>query len=73
MLRLELLNVKADLERELEDFVLSCSRCGLDVRGSRGRVDNVRPLGAPGNQRRTASPASVVGVWPGLALMSERG
>ena len=31
MLRLELLNVKADLERELEDFVLSCSRCGLDV------------------------------------------
>ena len=31
MLRLELLNVKADLERELEDFVLNCSRCGLDV------------------------------------------
>jgi len=31
MLRLELLNVKADLERELEDFVLKCSRCGLDV------------------------------------------
>jgi hypothetical protein len=31
MLRLELLNVKADLERELEDFVLNCSKCGLDV------------------------------------------
>jgi hypothetical protein len=31
MLRLELLNVKAGLERELEDFVLDCSRCGLDV------------------------------------------
>ena len=31
MLRLELLNVKADLERELEDFSLNCSRCGLDV------------------------------------------
>jgi hypothetical protein len=31
MLRLELLNVKADLERELEDFVLNCSACGLDV------------------------------------------
>ena len=31
MLRLELLKVKADLERELEDFVLNCSRCGLDV------------------------------------------
>ena len=31
MLRLELLNVKADLERELKDFVLNCSKCGLDV------------------------------------------
>jgi hypothetical protein len=31
MLRLELLNVKADLERELEDFVLNCSKFGLDV------------------------------------------
>jgi hypothetical protein len=31
MLRLELLNVKADLERELEDFSLNCSKCGLDV------------------------------------------
>jgi hypothetical protein len=30
-LRLELLKVKADLERELEDFFLNCSRCGLDV------------------------------------------
>jgi hypothetical protein len=31
MLRLDLLNVKADLERELEDLVLSCRRSGLDV------------------------------------------
>jgi hypothetical protein len=31
MLRLELLKVKADLERELEDFVLNCEKCGLDV------------------------------------------
>ena len=31
MLRLELLKVKADLECELEDFVLDCSKCGLDV------------------------------------------
>jgi hypothetical protein len=31
MLRLELLKVKADLERELEDFSINCSRCGLDV------------------------------------------
>jgi len=31
MLRLELLKVKADLERELEDFVPNCTKCGLDV------------------------------------------
>jgi hypothetical protein len=31
MLRLELLNVKADLERELEDFSINCTKCGLDV------------------------------------------
>jgi len=31
MLRLELLNVKAGLERELEDLSLNCSKCGLDV------------------------------------------
>jgi hypothetical protein len=31
MLRLELLKVKADLERELEDFSLNCLKCGLDV------------------------------------------
>ena len=31
MLRLELLKVKADLERELEDFSLNCSKCRLDV------------------------------------------
>jgi hypothetical protein len=31
MLRMELLKVKADLERELEDFSLNCSKCGLDV------------------------------------------
>jgi len=31
MLRLELLKVKADLERELEDFILNCSKCVLEV------------------------------------------
>jgi hypothetical protein len=31
MLRPELLKVKADLERELEDFSLNCTKCGLDV------------------------------------------
>ena len=29
--RLDLLKVKADLERELEDFSLNCTKCGLDV------------------------------------------
>jgi hypothetical protein len=31
MLRLELLNVKADLERELGQLVLDCSDCGRTV------------------------------------------
>jgi hypothetical protein len=31
MLRLELLNVKADLERELGTWVPNCKKCGLDV------------------------------------------
>ena len=31
MLRLELLKVKADLERELGQLVLDCSRCGQTV------------------------------------------
>jgi hypothetical protein len=31
MLRLELLNVKADLERELEQLVLDCPSCGRTV------------------------------------------
>ena len=47
-LRLELLKVKADLERELEDFFLNCSRCGLDVPlGERSRRHR-GPLGARG-------------------------
>ena len=31
MLRLELLNVKADLDRELERWMSNCTKCGLDV------------------------------------------
>jgi len=31
MLRLELLQVKADLERELATWVLDCKDCGMDV------------------------------------------
>jgi hypothetical protein len=54
MLRLELLKAKADLERELEDFALDCTKCGLDVHWVSG-------LGVTpghwriGNPRRTAS------------------
>jgi hypothetical protein len=33
MRRLELLKVKADLERELETWSLNCTKCGLDVHG----------------------------------------
>ena len=47
MLRLELLKVKADLERELEDFVLNCSKCGLDVHWVSDSGLSW-PLGAPG-------------------------
>jgi hypothetical protein len=45
-LRLELLKVKADLERELEDFVLNCSKWPRRSLGL-GARDNARPLGAP--------------------------
>ena len=48
MLRLELLRVKADLERELEDFVLKCSTCGLDVHWVSGLGFFSGALGAPG-------------------------
>jgi hypothetical protein len=54
MLRLELLKVKADLERELEDFSLNCSRCASTFIGS--AVSASRPdIGRTGSPRRTAS------------------
>ena len=54
MLRLELLQVKANLERELEDFVLDCTKCGLDVHWVSGL--GVSPvIGRTGSRRRTAS------------------
>jgi hypothetical protein len=60
MLRLELLKVKPDLERELETWSLNCTNCSLDVHWVSG-------LGvSPGHwahrsPRRTASRRSVVG------------
>jgi len=59
MLRLELLKVKADLERELEDFSLNCSKCGLDVHWVSGL--GVTPvIGVTGSLLRTASRRSSV-------------
>lgn len=40
MLRLELLNVKADIERELGQLVLDCSDCGRTVHWVSGLGDN---------------------------------
>jgi hypothetical protein len=55
MLRLELLNVKADLERELGTLVLDCSECGntvhwvagLGVTPDTGRTASRRPTMRP--------------------------
>ncbi|HEY9499003.1 MAG TPA: hypothetical protein VIQ78_08275 [Terrimesophilobacter sp.] len=54
MLRLELLKVKADLERELEDLSLNCTKCGLDVHWVQGS-GSPPDIGHTGSRRRTAS------------------
>ena len=54
MLRLELLKVKAELERELEDFSLNCSKCGLDVHWVSGLGVSPGHWGAR-SPRRTAN------------------
>ena len=46
MTRLELVKVKADLERSLEALVLNCSKCGLDIHWVSGR--DAGTMGAPG-------------------------
>jgi hypothetical protein len=53
MLRLELLKVKADLERELEDFSLNCTKCGLDVHWVSGLGVHLA-TGRTGSPRPTA-------------------
>ncbi len=53
MFRLELLSVKADLERELEDFSLNCSKCGVDVHWVSG-LGITPATGRTGSPRRTA-------------------
>jgi hypothetical protein len=57
MLRLELLNVKADLERELEDFSLNCKKSASTCIGS-AVSESRRVTGRTGSQRRTGSPGS---------------
>ena len=54
ILRLELLKVKADLERELESFSLNCSKCGLDVHWVSG-LANTPVIGRTRSQRLMAS------------------
>ena len=73
MLRLELLKVKADLERELEDFSLNCTKCGLDVHWVSG-LGLTRPLGAPGARAARRS-GGLIGVRSrhGVNEMLERG
>jgi hypothetical protein len=57
MLRLELLKVKADLERELEDFSLNCSSAAWTCIGCLGSASR-RVTGLTGSPRRTASQRS---------------
>jgi hypothetical protein len=58
MLRLELLKVKADLERELEDFSLNCSKCGLDVHWVSGLGVRGIPYKPPTTRRRHGEPSA---------------
>ena len=53
MLGLELLKVKADLEREPEDFVLNCRKCDLDVPWV--AASSLPGTGRTASPRRTAS------------------
>jgi len=66
MLRLELLKVKADLERELETWSLNCTKCGLDVHWVGG-------LGtSPGHwAHRKPAPHGEPAVWAELLIDCE--
>jgi hypothetical protein len=55
MLRLELLRVKADLERELGTWVLDCKACGMDVHWVRASAWRTLAIGDIDDQRRTAN------------------
>ena len=66
MLRAKLLNVKADLERELERQVLDCSVCGRKVHYVGGLGVKARHLGARGT--RTTRRAEAHAVTPAEAV-----
>jgi hypothetical protein len=53
--RLELLNVKADLERELAKLVLNCTACGQEVHWGQGISMSDPGHWGTDSRRRTAS------------------
>ena len=75
-LRLELLKVKADLERELGTWVLDCKACGMDVHWVRasawrtlgtGGIASLRRTGSRRSSRGTrAAPGAGRPCWPAL-------
>jgi hypothetical protein len=58
MLRLELLKVKAELERNLSELVLDCTACGMDVHWVQGISMSDPGTGRTLDQRRMASRSS---------------
>jgi len=54
---LELLNVKKELERELETLSLNCTRCSLDVHWCPASASSA-DTGRTGSQRRTGNQRS---------------
>ena len=59
LLRLDLLRVKGDLERELGRLVLDCQRCGRRVHWGPGCRERPRPLGVTASQRRMTTTRAV--------------
>ena len=55
LIRLELLNVKGDLEPEPAKLVLNCTACGMEVHWVQGVTCPIQGTGATASQRRTVS------------------
>jgi hypothetical protein len=58
MLRIELLNMSAELERGLSEFVLDCTACGTEVHWVQGISMSPWSLGAPLPSAARGSPQS---------------